>query len=239
MANTKSIDFESSSSQYAYITDANQTGLDLSGDFTIEWWQKLETLPSVAGNSYAVLTKFTTSQAYRILLLDTGKLQVYVSGDGTSTNRDYWTSTNDYVGVGTWVHYAVTYDLSEREFTVYQNGEAFAGSTTKNGTVSAINNSSDPVYIGAYGTGPSLYFDGLIDEVRVWSDVRTPTEIADNYDKEDPAGDNLVAYWKFNDSALDETANDNDLTLVNSPVYSTDVPFSGGVSRRGGFMAFF
>jgi hypothetical protein len=33
-----------------------------------------------------------------------------------------------------------------------------------------------------------------------------------------------VAYYKFNDSALDETANNNDLTLVASPTYSTDIP---------------
>jgi hypothetical protein len=42
--NTHSLDLELSSSQYAYITDANQTGLDITGDFTIEAWIKLNRL---------------------------------------------------------------------------------------------------------------------------------------------------------------------------------------------------
>jgi len=49
----------------------------------------------------------------------------------------------------------------------------------------------------------------------------------------------LVAYYKFNDSALDETSNNNDLTLVNSPTYSTDVPFSGVVAALHRFFQLF
>ena len=41
----------------------------------------------------------------------------------------------------------------------------------------------------------------------------------------DEAG--LVGYWKLNNSLLDETSNDNDLTNNNSATFSTDVPFSG------------
>jgi len=37
----------------------------------------------------------------------------------------------------------------------------------------------------------------------------------------------LKGYWKLNDSLLDETTNNNDLTNVNSAVFSTDVPFGG------------
>jgi len=41
-AASASIDLERSSSQYLSITDASQTGLDFTGDFTIEGWVKLE-----------------------------------------------------------------------------------------------------------------------------------------------------------------------------------------------------
>ena len=43
-ANTHSTDLESGSSQYWSITDASQTGLDITGDFSIEGWVKLESL---------------------------------------------------------------------------------------------------------------------------------------------------------------------------------------------------
>ncbi len=52
-----SLDFELSSSQFAYITDASQSGLDLSSDFTIEAWLNLEQLPSTAGTSFAIVSK--------------------------------------------------------------------------------------------------------------------------------------------------------------------------------------
>ena len=55
MANTYSLDLELTSSQYAYIADGDQTGLDITGDFTYEMWIKLEQLPSTAGASFLLI----------------------------------------------------------------------------------------------------------------------------------------------------------------------------------------
>ncbi|MCF7836026.1 MAG: hypothetical protein K9M15_02800, partial [Candidatus Marinimicrobia bacterium] len=60
-----------------------------------------------------------------------------------------------------------------------------------------------------------------------WSDVRTAQEIADNWNTElNGDEENLVAYYKLNNSLLDETSNDNDLTNNNSCPFSTDVPWA-------------
>ena len=56
MANSHSLDLESSSSQYASITDASQTGLDITGDLTIELWAKFESLPSEY--NYSIVSKW-------------------------------------------------------------------------------------------------------------------------------------------------------------------------------------
>ena len=48
-------------------------------------------------------------------------------------------------------------------------------------------------------------FDGLIDEVRIWNDKRTSTEISNNYQTQlngNEAG--LVAYWMLNNNAEDK-----------------------------------
>jgi hypothetical protein len=235
MANTKSIDFESSSSQYAYIADASQTGLDITGDISIEAWVKIE---SFADNGVvAAKGNDSLNNGYRLVALSNGSfhLRVYESENGTNS---YGATQAGVLSAGTWHHIAATFNSSNGKILLYLDGILDDNMATNTSNARSIYDNSDNFTIGANVSGGNK-FDGLIDELRVWSDVRTPTEIADNYDKEDPAGDNLQGYWKFNDSALDETANDNDLTLVNTPTYSTDVPFSGGVSRRGGFMAFF
>ena len=43
MANTHSLDLELGSSQYAYIDNGDQSGLGVTGDFTIEAWVRIET----------------------------------------------------------------------------------------------------------------------------------------------------------------------------------------------------
>lgn len=53
MANTYSLVLNSGSSQYAYINDASQTGLDLSGDFTFEAYVNPESAPG----SYTIISK--------------------------------------------------------------------------------------------------------------------------------------------------------------------------------------
>ena len=69
------------------------------------------------------------------------------------------------------------------------------------------------------------YFNGKIDEVRIWDDVRTQAEIKANMHKELTGSEsNLVAYYKFNESsgttASDETSNSNDGTLNGSMIDS-------------------
>ena len=223
MANTHSLDLEASSSQYAYITDANQTGLDITGDFTIEAWVKLESLDETA-TIYAKSKSGGSELAFKIQ--DTGK--IYSSYRNSSSNLSRSFSNNAvFSGASNWTHLAVTCDVSEKDFKFYVNGSQ-VDDTNDYSLASSIGNNEANVGIGAeivYNGSIRNYLDGLIDDVRVWNDIRTPEEIADNYQKElvgDEAG--LVGYWKFNNSAVDETANNNDLTLSGSPSYSTDVP---------------
>ena len=227
-ANTHSIDLEKGSSQALTIADASQTGLDVSTDISIEAWIKLESINLEMG----IVTKYDwglASRSYAMEIATDNKIVFYVSDDGSSTAGHlvgYKGATA--LGTGTWYHVAITFDISAEECKIYIDGSddsasQFAGSSIGD----TIYNGTGQLSIGSYSSNSGIEdsFDGLIDEARVWSDVRTPTEISDNYQTEIAGSEaGLVGYWKVNDSLLDETSNDNDLTNINTAVFSTDIP---------------
>lgn len=237
MANTHSLDLESGSNQYAAVADVSQTGLDLSGDFTFECWVNFESLPS-STSSMMLISKdnASTQRSYEFFLYNSsGTYQLHTIMWQTGAASYDQVSVDWTPSVGVWYHLAVTCDVSNAvatEFEFFVNGSSIGNGTTVNdGGVTEINNSSAEFAIGRRGDG--LYYDGLIDEVRVWNDIRTSIEIVSNKDKQlvgDETG--LVGYWKFNNDYLDETSNNNDLTSSGSPVFSTTVPFT-----EGGFIA--
>ncbi len=238
MANTKSLDLELSSSQYLSIPDGSQTGLDLATDFTFEAWVKIEQLPSTAGTTFCLVDRGDfgagTGQYYWVLLPANDKMRLLYT-DGV--NNTYFESDVAIVtagDVGSWVHLAGSADISTQTMVLYKNGSSVAASAVQ-ANAATIRIGVLTFYAGARLQNAAIewYYDGLIDELRIWNDIRTSTEISDNYQQElvgNEAG--LVAYWKFNNDYLDETANNNDLTAIGSPVFSTDVPFAEVVSTN-------
>ena len=234
--NTHSLDLELSSSQYAYITDAAQSGLDLTGDCSFEAWIKLEQLPSVAGKPMMIVTKDnnTTQRSYDFFIHSASAPNGYpdkLSVSFSSDNGTHWTSVyaNYSFGagdIGKWIHVAAVIDVSVPSVTFYIDGEVVDGYVAGTDATSIYNSTTDFAVGCQKSTTPANYLNGKIDEVRVWSDIRTQQEIQDNMRNELVGNEaNLVGYWKFNNDYLDATANNNDLTAVNSPVFSDDVPF--------------
>ena len=70
------------------------------------------------------------------------------------------------------------------------------------------------------------YFDGKLNSLRVWSDIRTEAEIDANWKTSTPAGDNLQGSWYYNDDHNDDSGNGNTLTASGSPVFSTTIPYT-------------
>lgn len=231
-AQAQSLDLEESSSQYASIADASQTGLDLTGDFSLELWVKLERLPSASTDMMLVAKWDTTlnQRNYRLFGQASGDNLVFeVSADGSAVTSHSATAFFAAGDVGAWVHVAVTFDSAANLAAFYRNGVQVSTSDLA-GSVTPFNGTA-PFAIGTRFADnvAGFFFDGKLDDVRVWNDVRTAQEIADFYLRETTGSEgNLVGYWKLNNDYLDETANNNDLTASGSPVFSSDIPFSSG-----------
>jgi len=148
--------------------------------------------------------------------LDAEGKSFFIYQDGhTDVGRIEFSGTTDLRARNGWYHIAVTYDTSGM-MRLYVDGveEASADMTTKtfSGKTQHYNYFGKPVE-------NSRFFDGTVDEIRIWNDVRTETEITDNMDKivsNDEA--DLIGYLYLNESSgtrAYDIVNENHGTLHN------------------------
>jgi len=236
--NTHSIDLELSGSQYLSASDSSS--LSPTGDITIEACINYETLAVYAVNSSAIVSKKVdnvSQGSYELYVEEAsgGSNQNFVgfryTGSGNLATGDTHKKTPDNTfsnaDLGDWKHIAVTADVSAQDIHIYVDGVDQSLSTIST-NASAIFDGTASVSIGAGAQGSGQFFDGKIDEVRIWDHVRTSGEInADMAETIDPASSGLLGYWRLDNSLLDETANNNDLTNTNSASFVASPCFTG------------
>lgn len=119
--------------------------------------------------------------------------------------------------VNTWVHVAVTYDAATTTMKLYRDGTL----VNTNSAVPAY--TSENTYIASH-FGSGSYWQGNIDEVRIWNTALTQAQLK-KYMYRGPAvnASGLLAYYKFNDGAGSTLASSCtnttglDGTIQNSP----------------------
>jgi len=206
--------------------------IPIPGDFTIEAWIH----PASATGETYIVAEDERNQGdgqFRLGLADGGKLFFMMSDSSGAShglfNNGYALETANAITIGVWTHVAVV-----------KNGAAFA--LTVNGAPAATFTASASFVHGGpavnfrvaarvdtNGTASNGTFDGIIDEVRLWSAPRSAAEIAKTMSTEIPAtSPNLFAYWRF-DEGTGQTAGDDETgypgTLVNNPTWVTSTAF--------------
>jgi hypothetical protein len=119
---------------------------------------------------------------------------------------------------GRWYHVAGTW--SGDTYTIYVDGApVLSGICTPQTTLS----NTLPVQIGRHGSWSWVYFQGVIDEVKIYNYGRTGEEIESDF--KENAG--LAGYWKFDEGsgtvASDSSGNGNIGTLYNGPQWVSGV----------------
>jgi hypothetical protein len=147
------------------------------------------------------------------LYIDTNGLWAGSRAGGTTQSTRYELTMNG-VSANAWHHAAATLDATSRILTLYLDGLEVAEISVP----TASTGNTSPVVIGRSGPAGD-YWDGELDDIRIWNVARTPAEIAANYTTafaSPPAG--LVANWHFDEgtgtSATDSAgADDQNATL--------------------------
>jgi hypothetical protein len=229
--NTNSLSLVSSSSQRAYA--AYSTALQPSS-ITIEAWIKPSGLSARQDIVLKVKNEATNNASYLLTLGAGGSNNVLYAIFQNGSNG-VQIGSNSTLTAGVWTHIAVTYDGTTAN--IYINGNATADSTATLNQALAYSG-SHIMNIGCTlnnsDTPSGGFFNGLIDDIRIWNTVRTGIQINSDFRRELGGNESgLVGYWKLDNNYNDATSNANTLTSVNSPTFSTDLPF---VDSNGLFM---
>jgi hypothetical protein len=199
-----SINFDGSN-DHIRIPDHSQ--LDLTSSYTLEAWIFPETFSWLAG----IISKYQTNAANGYLL----RLTHQAPHNGLGF--DELVTGTGILSANQWYHIAAVKDGGSR--SLYVNGveQSLSGGALN---VTANNN---PIRIGSdYG---SRYFDGRIDEVRIWNIARDQVDIVADMDSTLSGDENgLVAYYHFNegegDTLYDQTGNGHEGILVGEPSWA-------------------
>ncbi|MFA6469759.1 MAG: FG-GAP-like repeat-containing protein, partial [Bacteroidota bacterium] len=188
--------------------------------FTYEVW----TTPASIGSQMVILDH---GDDYVWIAIDaTGKFFGRVYDDNASNNVDI-TGTTTAVA-DQWYHLVLT-GASGSPLKLYVNGVLEA---TSGGNIGALVTGNQWLYPGTDNYS-NYYYSGDIDELRIWNDIRTESEIRENMYKTlsgFPA--NLLHYWQFNEgtgSTVAELVNEIAMDQGDATWVASGAPVGGAI----------
>ncbi len=156
-------DFDSVASQY--VQRAHNSLLTLQDSFTIGLWVKPDTLP--ASGLMSILSK---DENYEFHLKPNGTVNWWWQTTGPNATREF--DSNVALTPGQWSHVLIRFAPGDQR--IYINGN-LAGQASFSGTPRA---NSDPLQLGADQNFTERYFNGQLDELRIYSGALSEAAIS-------------------------------------------------------------
>lgn len=238
--NRRALGLERGSSQYLFITDAAQTGLDgnAGGGLTLGAWIKFATLPTDSGpDIYTIISKYQSTgsqKSYTFHHTNVGgvnyRLYFFMSSTGAN---DAGVNCDFTPVVGEWYQVILRYDPSisggmNLKCKIWINGVSQALSGVNSPLTTIFNGTAD-FRIGHDHSAFARHFDGVIDEAFVYNGVLDDDAVARwaaAMPPEDPT--DYAGYWRLDGEYTDKSGNGNELTANDFPSSpSDDLPFDG------------
>ena len=191
----------------------NSPSVQITGPITVEAWINRQ----VIGVQHSIVEKYGCAGAggYALRVTANGNL-LFGTRDDCNNGTSVIGATT--LAANTWYHVAGVWDGAA--LLIYVNGvlDTTALPTTRNPKAG-----NTPLKIGERGNGGTP-FNGLIDDVRLWSVARTAAQILGSKNQCVPATTpGLAGSWRFDDGAgpvaADATANGNHGALANGPAW--------------------
>ena len=213
--NTYSIDLETADD--SFLSRADAVPLSITGDYTIELWFNLESLPTSGDQRVLAGKNDEMRLSYRL----NGANREFICATLVGGAERSLLYTDNTITTATWYHIRCVRDSDTGEFTLYLDNVMV---DTEAETSGAGTDSANAFIIGYTDTGSGAgldYFDGQIDEVRWWN-TGSSTVAYDACAAGTESG--AVGVWHLDNVLTDATANAFTLTNNNSATFSTSVP---------------
>lgn len=198
-----------------YINCGNNSLLNIKKEITIEAWIKADTLFDWVSPLSYIQDNGINESGYGFVYLN-GEIKFMLTTKNMYS--DYWNvNPGAKIKYNQWCHIAGVYDGNMIKF--YLNGKLVSYRTTQGD----VNWQFNPIAlcIGSYNDdNETFFFDGQIDEVKIWNTARSIEEINEFiYKPLSGNEDNLVAYYNFDkvDSGIleDKSVNNINGELIN------------------------
>ncbi len=215
---------------YAEVPDNPELSA-IGSAFTIEFWMKINHLPY---NTQEVLGKwgagYTEDDEFGANIYESGTIDIGISGNsGQTINAGV---QSEPIQPMTWNHIAMVFNSLISSLKLYVNGSLTDEENTN--TIIMDRDTDQPFRIGTYDFLYAPFFEGYLDEIRIWNIARTQTEVT-KYMYRQLAGteSGLIGYWNFNEGSgsylYDKTINSNYGLLYGSPLWvDSDAPIQPG-----------
>lgn len=220
-----------------YIAITDDGTYDLNNPITVEFWIKSDGIVDDGGAYYRLVFELDDdSNATTISFVPigwSGSVYAMMINSGAPNYAAWlWASRTDHpLWDGEWHHVAFVTNDTPANCLCYVDGVSLGAPDITGGTIPDPT-STDDVYIGC-GGGPANFLGAgntrHLDEVRIWSDARTATEIKTWMHRRLPGdiGENLVSIFRLDEPAgtvAYDLLNGPDGTLTNFPA----TPWEGG-----------
>ena len=187
--------------------------IDLTGGYTLEGWFK--TSAQAEQTLFAAVDPSDDSHRVKVKMTQEGKVVAAHYGTVITSEAPY----NDEL----WHHYAITCD--NEVLALYVDGDPVGTMAV----TEAVPDLSEPVIGRSSPEGAEEYFNGLLDEIRLWDQARTYEQIGGTRNQTlegDEYG--LMHYWRLNDGTGDLAT--DAVGLVTGTVYGAqwamDIPLN-------------
>ncbi|MBN1169343.1 hypothetical protein JXA63_05665 [Candidatus Woesebacteria bacterium] len=206
-----------SSSTSDYVSISSSDDLNPTDAVTVALWVKPDDSAKSSWQEFVMKAQSNTVSLRQYNIrpqINTGYLQGgVISEDGTALTT---TAENVIVPNDTWSHVAMTYDYIDSTVRLYMNGKLVQTEVEVGGK---INTTDGALALGRLGSYSAEYFDGDMDEVRVYNRALSPSEVEKLYSW----APGPVAYWKFDEGSgtgsnavKDSSGNSNHGTMQSS-----------------------